>query len=117
MEIRSKVWLEEDGELVFGKGKALILEAIARTGSINKAAQKMNMSYRHAWSYIRSIEKRIGYPLLVKVKGGKDGGGADLTPQAKAILKKFEKLEQEVELFTNKCFKKIFGAEDEDGSF
>jgi len=110
MRVRSKVWLEKEGELVFGSGKSLILKAIQETGSINKAAKKMNMSYRHAWSYIISAERRIDKPLLIRIKGGRSGGGAILTDYARGLLKKFIRLEQEVEQFTNKRYKEIFGA-------
>lgn len=108
MKVKSKVWLEKNGKLVFGVGKTLILKTIQDAGSINKAAKEMGMSYRHAWSYIRSAEKRIGTPLLLKTKGGPDGGGARLTDYAKDLLEKFEKLEQEVRIFTNKRYKEIF---------
>ena len=108
MKVKSKVWLEKNRELVFGSGKALILKAIAEEGSINKAAKKMNMSYRHAWSYIHAAEKRIGKSLVIKTKGGKDGGGAILTGYAKDLLRKFEIIEREEKLFTNKLFKKYF---------
>lgn len=108
MQVKSKVWLEKSSGLIFGSGKSSILKAIQETGSINKAARKMNMSYRHAWSYIRSAEKRIGKPLLIKIKGGKEGGGAVLTDYAVDFLKKFEKLDKEVRVFTNKRYKKIF---------
>lgn len=108
MQIKSKVWFEKDGELVFGVGKSLILKAIGETGSINKAAKRMNMSYRHAWSYIRSAEKRLGKPLLIKIKGGKEGGGAVLTDYAKDLLEKFEKLEEDVKIHTNKRYRELF---------
>lgn len=109
LKIRSKVWLEKDGELVFGSGKSLILKNILETGSINKAAKRMNMSYRHAWSYVHSAEKRIGRQLLIKVKGGKSGGGATLTDYAKELLEKFERLERGVKLFTDRRYQEIFG--------
>jgi molybdate transport system regulatory protein len=108
MQVKSKVWFEKDGDLVFGIGKSLILKAIGEAGSINKAAKKMNMSYRHAWSYIRSAEKRLGRPLLIKVKGGREGGGAVLTDCAKGLLEKFEKLEEDVKIYTNRRYKEIF---------
>jgi len=108
MKIKSKVWLEKNGELVFGSGKALILKAINEEGSINRAAKKMKMSYRHAWSYIHAAEKRIGKPLVIKTKGGKDGGGAILTAYAKDLLKKFENIDQETKSFVDKLFKKYF---------
>lgn len=108
MEVKSKVWLEKDGQLIFGVGKTAILKSIEKTGSINKAAKRMNMSYRRAWSYVVSIEKRIGRPLFTKIKGGKDGGGTVLTDYAKDLLKKFEKMEEEVKAFVNERYKVIF---------
>ena len=108
MKIKSKVWLEKEGQLVFGSGKALILKAINEEGSINKAAKKMKMSYRHAWSYIRAAEKRIGKLLVIKTKGGKDGGGAILTDYAKDLLRRFENIDRETKLFADKLFKKYF---------
>lgn len=108
MKVKSKVWLEEENGLVFGTGKAMILKYIRETGSIAKTAKKLNMSYRHAWSYIKSAEKRLGRPLVKCIRGGRDKGGAVLTDYAERLLKKFTKLEHKVKLFTNKFYKEIF---------
>ena len=108
MKVRSKVWIEKRGKLVFGEGKARLLQAIEEAKSINKAAEKMGMSFRHAWGYITTIEKRIGFPLLNRKRGGEGGGGSDLTPQAKRLLKEYEKLDKSVKDFTDKKFKKLF---------
>ncbi len=106
--MRSKVWLQKRGELVFGSGKAIILKYILEAGSIAKAAKRLNMSYRHAWSYVKSAEERLRRPLVVCTRGGKNGGGAVLTDYAKELLKKFVKLEREVALFTDRRYRKIF---------
>lgn len=108
MRVKSKVWLEKNGELVFGIGKAVILKYILETGSIAKAGKELGMSYRHAWSYIKSAEKRLGRPLVRCVRGGEKGGGTVLTDYAKKLVRKFVKLEREVKLFTDKRYKKIF---------
>jgi len=108
MKVKSKVWLEKDGRLVFGSGKAVILKHILETGSIKKAAGSLNMSYRHAWSYIKSIEERLKTPLVICRRGGERGGGAVLTDYAKELVKKFLKLERKITLFTDKCYKEIF---------
>ncbi len=108
MQVKSKVWLEENGELMFGSGKAIILKHIRETGSIAKAAKKLRMSYRHAWSYIKSAEKRLKKPLIVCRKGGKGGGGAELTNYASTLLKKFARLEREEKLFTDRRYREIF---------
>ncbi|MFH1799040.1 MAG: LysR family transcriptional regulator [Candidatus Omnitrophota bacterium] len=108
MNIKSKIWLEKDNKMVFGAGKSLILKAIKETGSINQAAKKLNMSYRHAWSYIRSIEKRLNKELVTKIKGGQGGGGAVLTPYAARLLQTFDKLERDIISIANKKFKALF---------
>ncbi len=108
MKVKSKVWLEKNGKLVFGRGKCLILKAIGQTGSINRAAQQLKMSYRHAWSYIRSAEKRFGKTLIIKTRGGKSGGGALLTEEAKDLLKRFEIFEQQVQRYADKQYKQLF---------
>jgi len=108
MKVKSKVWLEKNGELVFGSGKAVILQYILDTGSIAGAAKELNMSYRHAWSYVKSAEKRIGRSLVICERGGKNQGGAVLTDYAKEVLEKFVKLERKVKLFTDKHYKEIF---------
>lgn len=108
MKVKSKVWFERDGELVFGAGKMLILKSVHKTGSINKAAKEMGMSFRHAWSYIRSAEERMNRPLLIRTKGGKNGGGAVLTGYAKDLIEKFNELDEEVRIFTNKRYRELF---------
>ena len=60
MELRSKVWLLHKGKMVFGRGRAELLEAIGRTGSISAAARELELSYRHAWPMIRARAKRLG---------------------------------------------------------
>ncbi|MEK6645543.1 MAG: LysR family transcriptional regulator [Candidatus Firestonebacteria bacterium] len=107
MQIKVKVWFEKDGNLVFGPGRYAILKAVSETNSIKKAAEKLNMSYRHTWSYIHSAEKRLGKILLVKNRGGKGGGGAVLTDYAKGLLKKFEKIETKITASVNKRYKEI----------
>ena len=108
MKVKSKILLEQDEQFVFGPGRVLILQAIAQTGSLKKAAEKLNMSYRRVWSYIHTSEERLGKQLLIKERGGRSGGGAFLTEYAKDLIKKFKQLEQEVKEFTDERYKKLF---------
>src|SRR5206468_2251573 len=41
--------------VAIGPGKADLLQAIARTGSISAAAREMRMSYRRAWLLVESM--------------------------------------------------------------
>jgi molybdate transport system regulatory protein len=108
MEVKSKVWLEENGRLVFGEGKSELLRAIDETGSISEAAKKMGISFRHAWGYITAIEKRLGMKFIIRSKGGRGGGGSYLTPSARALIDKYDKLRNLVTKFADVKFKELF---------
>ena len=96
MQVKSKIWMEKDGKLCFGTGRAQLLRAVEQTGSLSRAAQALGMSYRHAWSQIKSVEENLGEPLLVRSRGGQSRGGAVLTEKAVELLEKFEPLDREV---------------------
>ncbi|MHA2423967.1 MAG: winged helix-turn-helix domain-containing protein, partial [Candidatus Thorarchaeota archaeon] len=70
-----KLWLESDGEYIFGPGAFAILTSIHKTGSITQAAKELKMSYRYAWGVVRKIEKKLDVKLIDSFKGGKEGGG------------------------------------------
>ena len=108
MNIKSKLWIEENDKPVFGSGRKALLEAIERNGSINRAAQEMQMSYRKAWGALRAMEERLGVKLIERQTGGKDGGGAVLTEEARMLLKKYEALEKGVREFVDKRFRSTF---------
>jgi molybdate transport system regulatory protein len=108
LKIKSKLWIEVDGKPVFGRGRRCLLEAIDKYGSINQAATEMNMSYRKAWGYLNAMEERLGMKLIERQTGGKDGGGASLTENARKILKKYEAFERGLQEIIDEKFKKTF---------
>jgi molybdate transport system regulatory protein len=108
MDIRSKLWIEVGGEPVFGRGRLFLLEAIDRYGSMNRAAREINISYRKAWSYITAMEERMGIDLVRRQKGGKNGGGTELTDEARTFLKKYAELDNEIQRVVDKKFREIF---------
>ena len=78
---------------LFGHGKAKLLEAIKKFGSISSAARNIGMSYRRAWLLTDSMNKNFKVPLVEASLGGKGGGGAKLTKEGKKVLKLFRDME------------------------
>ena len=76
-----------------GPGKVRLLELVAETGSIRKAAAGMKMSYRQAWLLLKALSDMFGEPLVVTATGGKAGGGARLTPVGHLVAKRYRGLE------------------------
>jgi len=77
-----------------GPGKIHLLEQIAAHGSISAAARAMDMSYKHAWDLVEEMNQLFGKPLLATQTGGKDGGGARLTPVGLAVVTRFRAIER-----------------------
>jgi len=73
-------------EIALGPGKAELLEAISRTGSISAAGKSMEMSYRRAWMLVDVMNRCFKSPLVETAKGGSHGGGARLTPLGAEVL-------------------------------
>lgn len=92
----AKIWLEYKGKPLLGKGGATILEAIKKEKSISKAAKKVRMSYRYVWNYLAKMNKTLGEPIIETFKGGKTGGGAQLTQLGETLLKDYKRVEDYV---------------------
>jgi molybdate transport system regulatory protein len=89
--IKSKVWLEKDGKLLMGWGRATLLERIDQLGSISAAAKSMNLAYRNAWLWVEAMNSLAPLPLVEKSTGGPQGGYARLTEEGKRIVKEFKR--------------------------
>jgi molybdate transport system regulatory protein len=89
MKPRYNVWLEQDGEVVLSRWRVGLLEAIAETGSISAAAEKLDVPYRRAWQRIKEMEERVGFPLVETEIGGARGGGTRLTARAGDLIRQF----------------------------
>ena len=57
-ELKGRVWIEGASGTFLGYGRVVLLERIAEFGSISKAAKSMDMSYRHAWELVDSINRQ-----------------------------------------------------------
>lgn len=103
-----KLWLENEGK-VFGPGPARLLECVAETGSLRKAAGELDMSYSKAYWTLRAMEDGLGFALLTRTVGGASGGGSTLTPEALDLLARFRAFEAEAEISLRTLFAKHFG--------
>jgi len=108
MEIKAKFWIENKGEVVLGGGKTALLLAVDRLGTIQSAADQFGMSYRHAWGMIKKIEQRAGFKLVDTKLGGKEGGGAQLTPRGREFIKKTDSLLRDLQVAVEKRFRDKF---------
>jgi molybdate transport system regulatory protein len=90
-----------DDTIALGPGKASLLQAIARTGSISGAAREMGMSYRRAWLLVEQMNRCFKTPLVQTATGGLKGGGANITDMAQEVLAHYQAMQQKAAAATH----------------
>ncbi len=97
LRVRSKVWIERDGQIVMSEYRARLLEAVEREGSVAAAADVLGLPNRTAWKKLREIEAAAGTPLLDSGSGGASGGQSKLTAAAEEMLAAFRRVADPVD--------------------
>jgi len=86
---RCRLWLQKGDASVFGDGRAGLLRAIRRRGTLRAAAAELGMAYRTAWLHLEKMETGLGYALVERRAGGRRGGGMRLTAKGERLLERF----------------------------
>ena len=92
-ELRLRVYAGE--AIAMGPGKADLLEAIDRTGSISGAGRELGMSYKRCWDLVETMNTSFREPLVATAAGGSRGGGTVLTDCGRKVLAQFRRMEQQ----------------------
>ena len=88
-----RIFLESGRRI--GPGKIDLLEHIAACGSISGAGRKLSMSYRRAWKLVDEMNAMFADPVVTRQIGGRNGGGAALTPRGLALVRRYRAIERE----------------------
>ncbi len=98
---QASVWIEKDGELHLGGGRAMLLERLEQLGSIAAAARSMGLTYRNAWLWIDAMNRLAPSPVVEKITGGAGGGHAQLTDEGRKAVYNYKELRSKLaELFS-----------------
>jgi len=106
-KVTGSLWIECEHERFFGPGRVELLELIADTGSISKAAQQMGMSYKKAWEMINMLNLQAKRPVVVIQSGGVKGGGTTLTEEAWELINYHRLLRKRFTAFLEKETKQL----------
>jgi molybdate transport system regulatory protein len=103
INLHYSIWMTtESGENVISDERMLLLGAIKELGSLRAAALHMKISYRKAWGDLRATEKFLGFALIMKHRGGKDGGSTLLTDEGIRLIDAYHDFRNEFQESVNK---------------
>jgi molybdate transport system regulatory protein len=89
------VRIDLDAEGRIGPGKIHLLENIHACGSISAAGRAMDMSDKRAWDLVDEINRICRHAAVERQTGGKNGGGAVLTPFGISLVARYRKIERD----------------------
>ncbi|MCU0407811.1 MAG: LysR family transcriptional regulator, partial [Bacteroidales bacterium] len=109
------VFLRQHIELVKGEESKVLdeegfrlLVSIKNTDSIVAAARELGISYRKAWGLLRQIEQVLGFSLVSKHRGGKDGGKTFLSPEGIELTEAYSELRSKLDSALHDHVKSFF---------
>jgi molybdate transport system regulatory protein len=106
LKLKAQIMLGD--EIAMGPGKADLLEAIEKTGSISAAGRALGMSYRRTWLLVDTMNRCWKEPLVETATGGSHGGGARLTEFGKQVVQSYRDLQKMIaECADNSAFSKL----------
>ena len=104
-QLSIRIDFDDEGRL--GPGKVMLLERIAREGSISAAGRSMNMSYKRAWELVSEINRTFETPLVTAQTGGRAGGGAALTERGRDLIRHYRAIERKALTATTRHVKAL----------
>lgn len=92
----------------FGPGVAQLLRQVDELHSLRAAAISMSMAYSKAWTVVRNAEDGLGFHLLTSTAGGKHGGGAELTDEARQMIAAYDAYWEKLRAYGAALFEETF---------
>lgn len=79
-----------DGETFLGNIQIRLMKQVVLDGSIHAAAKNLKMSYQHAWHLLDKVNRLSPLPVVIRQKGGRDGGGCVVSNYGLKLIRTFE---------------------------
>lgn len=107
INLKVKLYLENEQEKFMGIGVLWILQRIPVCGSLRAAATEMGISYSKAFRMIENLETTLGKPVLERHRGGMQRTGAKLTPFGQEFIVLYDNFQKKCKSLMEEPFEKF----------
>lgn len=102
-----EVRLERENRF-FDERAKLLLVILDEMKTMGKACQHMALSKRKAWDIINEMERELGFKVVHRRHGGREGGSTELTEAGHRFLHQYLELENDIRRYANERFQDLF---------
>ena len=108
IRINYKLWMSsEKGDAIIDDDKWQLLIAIHKHGSLKAASEIRKVSYRKVWGDLKKIEEILGFQIIDKYRGGKDGGVTYVTDEGLKLIQNYIEFRAEFQEAVDVVIKKF----------
>ena len=94
--------------LLYDPRLSTLLHLVEYTRSVQDACSLMQLSYSTAWHMLNHVEEELGFPLVMRNRGGASGTGTVLTEKGKRLMDAYdqfaERMKKEADLLYSGFF-------------
>lgn len=101
IEVECQISIKKNGNCFLAPLRIELLHEISKNGSLSSAAKKLNISYQHAWNMIEEMNRNAPSPLVIKQRGGVNGGGAEISTFGLKMIDEYKQIELQVKKLVN----------------
>ena len=98
-----------NGSPLYDSRLAMLLHLVEETRSVQDACSLMQISYSAAWNMLNHAEDELGYPLVIRIRGGSVGSGSILTDKGKEIMDAYDHFSAKMNQAAQTLYKEFFG--------
>ena len=87
---------------------SMLLHLVEDTRSVRDACSLMQISYSAAWNMLNRVEDELGYPLVIRIRGGSSGSGSVLTEKGRVLMEAYDQFSDHLNQTARELYEQIF---------
>lgn len=99
-----------NGSPLYDSRLAMLLHLVEDTRSVQEACSLMQISYSTAWKMLNHVEDALGFPLVVRNRGGAGGNGTLLTEKGRAFMDAYDHFSDHLNQEAQRLYTQFFDA-------
>ena len=97
-----------NGAALYDPRLSMLLHLVEETRSVRDACSMMQISYSAAWNMLNHVEDKLGFPLIVRNRGGAGGNGSSLTEKGKALMDAYDRFSEHLNQEARQLYSQFF---------
>ncbi len=92
----------------FDRQTANLFRQIDSLGNVREACEKCGISYSKGWNILHDCEDQLGYSVVERQQGGRDGGASTLSEKGRKLVALYDRFDLEMNEIGRQKFDELF---------